>query len=90
MPVTHQDVLVCGLFPVLAPAAEILLKLFSIFDCESALNRKWHINFSNNFMVFMVGCRFMKLKQPGAVDPDRSDQTRKSVRADRGSTLKKM
>lgn len=31
----------------------------------------------------------MKLKQPGAVDPDMSEQTG-SVRADRGSTLKKM
>lgn len=32
----------------------------------------------------------MKLKKPGEVDPDVSEQTRKSVRADRESTLKKM
>lgn len=62
----------------------------SNFDCKSGLNGKWHINFSCNFAVFMVGCRIMKLKKPGEVDPDVSEQTRKSVRADRESTLKKM
>lgn len=79
-----------GLFSELVAAGKILFRLFSIFDCKSCLNTKWHINYSYNFMVFIEGCGFMKLKQPGAVDPDVSEQTGKSVRTDRGSTLKKM
>lgn len=64
--------------------------MFSISHCKSGSNRKWHKDFSRDFLVFMLAFGIMNLNQPGGVDPDASEQMRKSVRPDRESTFRKM